>query len=178
MKFAKMLPLTIVLAAFVLSMLPAVGQAQSIKIGFVKDERIKTEYDAWQRAQEDWELENKVWEEEATAMEQELQELQEEFEKQKLILSEEKRREKELVIQTKMESLDDFTRKIYGPGGSAERKYEQLISPLLDDITRAIEAVAIEEDFDVVFTMQSGLGYIKEQYDITDKVLQKLDEIE
>lgn len=178
MKLVKILLPAIVMMAFVLAVLPSTAQAQGMKIGFVKDERIKAEYSAWQKAQEDWELENKVWEEEAMAMEEELQELQAEFEKQRLILSEEKRKEKELVIQTKKESLDDFTRKIYGPGGTAERKYEQLITPLLDNVTRAIETVAIEEDYDVVFTMQSGLGYIKEQYDITDKVLQKLDEIE
>lgn len=178
MKYARIIPPAIVLVALVLATMPVTTQAQGLKMGFVQDERIKAEYSAWQKAQEDWELENKVWEEEATTMEQELQELQNEFEKQQLILSEDKRKEKELVIQTKKESLDDFTRKIYGPGGTAERKYEQLIRPLLDNVTRAIEAVAIEEDYDVVFTMQSGLGYIKEQYDITDRVLQKLDEIE
>lgn len=178
MKCARIIPPAIVLVALVLAAMPVTTQAQGLKMGFVQDERIKVEYSAWQKAQEDWELENKVWEEEATTMEQELRELQTEFEKQQLILSEDKRKEKELVIQTKEESLDDFTRKIYGPGGTAERKYEQLIRPLLDNVTRAIEAVAIEEDYDVVFTMQSGLGYIKEQYDITDRVLQKLDEIE
>ncbi len=178
MKYVKMLALAVIFGALVQAALPYPAQAQGLKMGFVQDERIKTEYSAWQKAQEDWQLENKVWEEEAMNLEEELEELQTEFEKQKLILSEEKRREKELIIQTKKESLDDFTRKIYGPRGTAERKYEQLITPLLDNVTRAIEAVAVEEDYDVVFTMQSGLGYIKEQYDITDKVLRKLDEIE
>lgn len=175
MRATKTFWLLLLLAVFAMGSL---AQAQSMKIGFVKDERIKAEYRSWTRAQEQWEMENKSWEEEATTKQQELLDLEDDFERKKLILSEDKKREQELAISTKREALDAFTKQIYGPGGTAERKYEQLVAPLLDNVTQAIEAVSIEENYDVVFTLQSGLGYIKEQYDITDKVLQKLDEIE
>ncbi|MCP4684942.1 MAG: OmpH family outer membrane protein, partial [bacterium] len=32
--------------------------------------------------------------------------------------------------------------------------------------------------YDVVFTLQSGLGYIKDTYDITDKVLEQLEKLD
>lgn len=155
----------------------SVVQAQSVKMGFVNDEKIKTEYRAWQKAQEQWELEAKAWEEEAIAMQEELRELEEDFNKQKLILSEEKKREKEAAINVKKENLDAYTRRIFGPGGEAERKQSALLSPLLENVTKAIEAIAIDNSYDVIFTMQSGLGYINPDLDLTDKVLSHLEDV-
>lgn len=155
----------------------SVVQGQGIKMGFVNDEKIKTEYRAWQKAQEQWELEAKAWEDEAITMQEELRELEGEFEKQKLILSEEKKREKEATINVKKENLDAFTRRIFGPGGEAERKQQALLSPLLENVTKAIEAIAEENAYDVIFTLQSGLGYINPDLDLTDKVLNHLENV-
>lgn len=161
-----------------LLMLAERAQSQGIKIGFVNDERIKVDYKAWQKAQEQWELEAKAWEEEAVQKQTDLKDLEDEFEKQKLILSEEKKKEKEAAIKIKADDLDNYTRRIFGPNGEAERKQAQLLQPLLEKVTQAIEAVAVESNYDVVFTLQSGLGYIKESYDLTDKVLEYLEDNE
>ena len=95
-----------------------------------------------------------------------------------MILSEDKKREKEATIRAKQESLDAYTRRIYGPGGTAEQKNATLLEPLLQKATAAIEAVAVEGEYDIIFTLQSGLGYIKESYDVTDKVLEYLEKEE
>jgi len=163
---------------FAFSLIGKTVNAQGLKIGFVKDDRIKQEYKAWQRAQKQWETESKAWDDEAAAKQKEIQDLTEEYDKQKLILSEDKKQEKEAAIQAKQDALDAYTRLIYGPGGTAEKKQAQLIQPLLEKVTKAIQAVAEEGDYDVVFTLQSGLGYIKDKYDITDKVLAYLDKEE
>ena len=149
--------------------------AQGLKIGFVKDDVIKQEFKEWQRAQEEFELEYKAWDEEALAKQTEIQDLIDEYEKQRLILSEDKKKEKEAAIRAKQEALDAYTRQVFGPGGTAERKQSQLIQPLLEKVTKAIEVVAIDGGYDVIFTLQSGLGYIKENYDVTDKVLEYLE---
>ncbi len=166
------------LAAAVLfvSFVPRV-EAQGLKIGYVNDERILQEYQAVVKAQEQWDLERRAWDEEATAKQEELIELQNEYEKQKLILSEEKRKEKEAEINAKRDALDAYTKQIFGPGGTAEQKYTQLMQPILEKINKAIEAVALEGNYDVIFTLQS-IGYIKESYDVTDKVLKYLEEYE
>ncbi len=165
-------------AAVLLPVFASSVQAQGVKIGFIDDEQIKLKYKAWQRAQEQWEIERKAWDDEALAKRDELQELIDEYEKQKLILSEDKKQEREAAIRTKDEALDAFTKQIYGPGGTAERKQEQLLAPLLERVTEAIRMLAEEESYDVIFTMQSGLGYIKESYDVTEKVLEYLDKLE
>lgn len=154
------------------------GHAQTMKIGFIKDDSIKQAFPAFMRAQEQWDLEKKAWDEEAYAKNDELNSLMEDYEKQKLILSDDKRKEREAAIRAKKEGLDAYTKQIYGPGGTAERKQLDLLNPLLDMVNKAIEAVAIEEGYDVIFTMNSGLGYIKESYDCTGKVIEKLSRLE
>ncbi|RKX21250.1 MAG: hypothetical protein DRP35_04760 [Candidatus Zixiibacteriota bacterium] len=178
MKKSKKVILFVTAIALMVVLSSVAASAQVTKIGFVNDEKIKMEYKAWSKAQENWEIEAKAWEDEAIQKQQDLQEMIDEFDKQKLILSQEKKKEKEATIKVKQDDLDDFTRRIFGPGGQAERKQAQLLQPLLDNVTKAIEAVAIQENYDVIFTLQSGLGYIKDSYDLTDKVLKYLDENE
>ena len=153
------------------------AEAQGLKIGFVRDDRIYNEYPEWQKAQEQWETERKAWEDEAQTKEEELQEMLADYEKQKLILSEEKKREREAAIRAKREALDAYTRQVYGPNGTAERKEAQLLEPLLKNIQQAMEIVATENNYDVIFTLQ-GIGYIKPTYDVTDQVLSTLGELE
>lgn len=154
------------------------ASAQTLKIGFIKDDSIKTAFPAFLRAQEQWELEKKAWDDEAYAKNEELNTLIADYEKQKLILSEDKRKEREAAIRAKKEALDAYTKQIYGPGGTAERKQMELLDPLLSMVNKAIEAVAVEEGYDVIFTLNSGLGYIKESYDVTGKVIDRLSRLE
>lgn len=154
------------------------SQAQGVKIGYVHDDKIMNEFPDFTRAQEQYSLEVNAWNEEAQGMQTELDEMLADYEKQKLILSADKKAEREAAIRAKRDGLDAFTRDIFGPGGRAERKNDELLSPLLDKINRAIAAVAEEGGYDVIFTLQSGLGYIKPTLEVTDEVLEKLEQIE
>lgn len=159
-------------------LLSLTAEAQTLKIGFIRDEKIMTSFKAWQTAQTEFETMRKSWDDEAASMQEELQSLVDEYDKQRLILSDDKKKEKEAAILTKQQALDGFTRQIYGPNGQAERKQAELIQPLLDRVNQAIEAIAVEGNYDVIFTAQSGLGYIKDAYDVTDKVITYLENAE
>jgi outer membrane protein len=154
------------------------ARAQAMKIGFINDEKIKESYPEWARAQEQMNIEMKAWDDEAASKQTELDELVQDYDKQKLILSEDKKKEREAAIRAKRDALDAYTRQIYGPNGTAEKKQMDLIGPLLDKVNRAIQLVAEEGGYDVIFTLQSGLGYIKPTYEVTDKVLEQLEKIE
>ncbi len=171
-----LLVLMVVVAAGIISVGSA--SAQSFKIGFVKDDVIKQNYKAWQRAQQQWDTEKKAWDTEASTKQQELQDLMAEYDKQRLILSDEKKKEREAAIRAKQEALDAYTRQVYGPDGTAEKKQQELLGPLLENVSKAIEAVATDGGFDVIFTDQSALGYIKPTYDVTQKVLEYLEKLE
>jgi outer membrane protein len=176
LKSQHLLAILLVAVGFSFIAAPTVS-AQGMKLGYVKEDRIQLEYKAWQRAQEDWNLESKAWEDEAVSKQQELQDLEEEYEKQKLILSDDKKREREAAINAKRESLDAYTKQVFGPNGTAERKNQELLRPILQNIQTAIEAVAVEGNYDLILTLQS-VAYIKESYDVTDEVLARLEELE
>lgn len=177
MKTFKNLFFIVFACLLIISVMPTESSSQGLKVGFVNEQRIRTEYKAFARAEEEFNLESKAWEDEATAKQTELNDLLTEYEKQKLILSEDKKKEKEASIRAKQEALDAYTRQIFGPGGTAERKERELLTPILEKANKAIEQVSLEGNFDVVFST-SALVYIKPVYDITDKVLEQLDKIE
>ena len=168
--------LTLCVALIATAVLAPTASSQGAKIGFVNDQDIKLRYKGWLRAQEQWEILRRSWDDEAIAKQNELQELIAEYEKQQLILSEDKRKEREAAINAKKESLDAFTRQVFSPGGTAERKQEELVGPLLQNITDAIKNVALEENYDVILSL-SNIAYIRENLDITEKVLDALEKI-
>ncbi len=167
----KLVKIILITAAAVLVM---AGIAAAQKYGFIDSEKIKQNYKEWAKAEEQFDTEMKAWEQEATQMEQELNEAYQEYERQKLILSAEKKAEKEAAINAKNEALNSYTREISGPGGKAERRMSELVKPLYEKIQAAIERLAIEENYDMIFN-SAGLAYAREELDVTDKIIEILE---
>jgi len=150
------------------------GGASAQKLGFIDSEKIQSSYKEWTKAQEQFNTEMKVWEDSAAKMDQDLRAMQDEYDKQKLILSADKKAEKEAAINLKVQALQNYTRDISGPGGKAEKRMQELVKPLYEKITAAIEKVAIANNYDYVFN-SSGLAYARKELDITDKVIDALE---
>lgn len=179
MKNAKSLILPLVMTILMVGFITGSLNAQTVKIGVVDDAEVLANFPAWERAAQEFAIQQTAWNEEAQSMQNDLQEIFNEYEKQKLILSEEKRSEREAAIRAKEESLRAYTAQIFGPGGTAERTHAQLTTPLQDQISQAIQTVAEADGYDVVFTLgSSGIAYFKQTYDITKKVLNALEDQE
>jgi len=145
-----------IMVIMIFAILTSSGQAQMGKFGYVDSDRVFAEYKDWTKAQEEFNTQYKAWDDEAKEMQIELEEMIGEFETQKLILSAEKKKEREAAIEAKRQSLDAFTREIFGPGGTAERKNNK-------------------GNYDFIYT-SSALAYAKKDYDITDKIIELLSE--
>jgi outer membrane protein len=150
------------------------GAAVAQKSAFIDSDKIQANYKEWVTAQDQFNTEFKAWEDEAAQMEQDLRQLITDYEKQRVILSADKKLEREAVISAKEQALQSFTRDISSPGGRAERRMNELVKPLYEKITAAIEKIAIEEDYDFVFN-SAGLAYAKKELDITDEVIEILE---
>lgn len=150
------------------------GTAVAQKFGFIDSEKIQQNYKEWAKAQEQFNTELKAWEDEAGMMERELRQLIDEYEKQRLILSADKKAEREAAIQAKDQALAAYTRDISGPGGRAEKRMSELVKPLYEKIQAAIEKLAIEENYMFIFN-SAGLAYAKEENDITEKIIEILE---
>jgi len=113
-----------------------------------------------------------TWKGEAEDLQVELQGEIEEYENQRLILSPEKKREKEDALAAKKKEYD---RKVAEIQNKIQQRSTELSQPILDNIYKTIEVMAERESFDFVF--ESSLGaivYASPSLDITQLVVEEL----
>ncbi len=162
---------TLVVMIFVLV---SVSFAQ-MKIGFINSEKIFSQYEGTKAAQEMFNAEVAKWEQQASQMQKELRELHEQLEKQSLLLSDERKRELQGQLQQKTTKYQQFIQEKFGQQGEALRKNEELTGPIIEQINTILVDIAKAENFDFIFDARSGgLVHAKSEYDLSDRVLEKL----
>ncbi len=148
---------------------------REIKIAYFDSEKLRTEWDDWKDAQAKFDQDVVKWQEQAKQMEDSLSALMEEYQKQQLLLSDEKRQEKEMIIQQKQKEYQDFLSSIFGDNGKAAARNAELTKPLYDQINTALSKLADREGYSVVFdAAASGIAYIDPTLDITENLLKEL----
>jgi outer membrane protein len=98
------------------------------------------------------------------------------YEKRKLIMSEQKRAETEKELVRLEENISKFRQSKFGANGELFKNQEEIMKPIQNKIFNIIQEVAEEEDLDFVFDRSGDILflYAKEEYDITNLVLEKL----
>ncbi|MGB2698435.1 MAG: OmpH family outer membrane protein [Candidatus Zixiibacteriota bacterium] len=151
--------------------------SQQIKIGYVDTNRLKMEYKEYADAKTKFDQQLALWQEQADSLQQEIINMQEELNTQRMLLSEDKRAEKEQKILAKQLEYEEFARKILGPEGEAARREFELSKPLIDKINAAINLIALRDSYTLILDTAGGdILYAKDEMDITNKVLQSLRE--
>jgi outer membrane protein len=149
------------------------GQA---KIGYVDSQTIMQKLPEGQDAQKQLDALVAQWQAEITKMQNDWQKKYEEYDKKKLIMSDQTRAEAERELVTLEKSVTDYRNQKFGPNGEMFTKQNELLKPVQDRVFKAIQDVAVEESYDYVLD-KSGqilLLYANDKYDLTPKVLQKL----
>ncbi len=170
----KMKSKTIVLCALI--MMASFAWAADFKVGYINSERLRKDFNDFIDAQAQFDKEVSVWENEAREFEQEIIDLQSELEQQALLLSEDKKLERKMVIEQKQKEYQQYLAKIFGTNGLAEQRNSELTSPLLDKINQALIDMAESEGYDLILDVSGGnVAYIDENLDITDRLIEDLD---
>ncbi len=170
--------LIIVLAAGLLAALSAsTAPAQELKVAFVDFQRVQTEYADFQFAQTEFDKDVEQWKEELAGLEEEIIQTEAEYEKQKLLLSEDKRTERETEITNKKIQYQQLSTQILGPGGRADTRQKALLEGILKKVNDAMALVASRENYAVIFE-KAALAYAQEKLDVTDKILQELERMQ
>lgn len=150
---------------------------QDVKLAFVDFQRIQAEYPDFQLAQAEFDKDVEEWKTELSQLEQDILTEQGEFEKQKLLLSEEKRAERETAINDKRYQYQQLSTSILGPGGRADARQKALLEGVLQKVNDAMALVASKDNYSVIFE-KAALAYAQEKLDVTDKVLQELERMQ
>jgi len=112
------------------------------------------------------------WQKELNTLQDSLKRYKEDFDKKKLILSEQLKLQYETNIKNLESTVSNFRVQKFGEGGEYFQKQTEFMKPVQDRVFKAIETVALKEDFDYVFDRNSDLLllYVNEKYDVTLKV--------
>jgi outer membrane protein len=149
-----------------------VSLAQNIRIGYVDTEKVLDSAPGADEASKIFDEEVGTWKGEAENLKGELQTLIEEYESQQLILSPEKKREKEEKIALKK---NEYDQKVYEIQGKIQQRSAELSQPILEKVYQTIKVVSERENYDLVFDSSLGaIVYADPSLDITQVVIDEL----
>ena len=95
------------------------------------------------------------WQKEVDAKSQEIERMYKAFEADKILMTADMKKRREAEISDKEKEVRDFQRQKFGPEGQLTKKSNDLIKPIQDRLTKAIQAVAESENLDMVFDKNS-----------------------
>ncbi len=152
-----------------------VSHAQ-LKIGYVDSDAIMDKLPDAQDARQKLDALVKDWQGELNKMEADWKAKYDDYEKRKLIMTDQTRADLESELMKMEQDIADYREKKFGTKGELFQKQEELMKPVQNKVFTAIQDVAKEDDLDFVFDRSGDimLLYAKDQYDITAKVLDKL----
>lgn len=151
--------------------------AQEVKIGYIDSIKIFAENKETQEAERVYRQDVQQWEAQKLRMEQELARMGEELNAQSPMLSEEKKSERRLEMQRKMDEYKRFMEETFGDSGLAAKRNKELTQPIVDKINRIIEAIAIDQKYTMVFDVaNANIVYADKKFDLTDLVLTRLNQ--
>ncbi len=162
----------------VLSVFLLVGYTNSLaqlKIRYINSQRILADYPEAQEIQKKLDELRASYEKEYNQMLQEYDRLAKELESQSLLLSPEKKAEKEKQLQELGIKIERYRLEKLGPEGEFFQQNQKLTQPLFDKINQVIQKVAEEEGYDFILDVVQGVVlYAKPEYDVTDRILEEL----
>ena len=166
MKITKYFILLILLLSF---------SAAEIKIGYVDSNEIMSKFEEVRQVQVDLEKEQRRLESEFNSLIVQLDSLQQDYERQRLLMSETRRQEKENEIINMKKSAEKFQLNKFGPEGEIYRKQNELLKPVLSKIDDAIQKVGNEQGYDFILDAMSGaLLYALDSHNLTEDVMDEL----
>jgi outer membrane protein len=146
-----------------------------VKIGYVDSNEIMNNFDEVRQVQADLEKEQRRLESEFNELVFGLDSLKQDYDRQRLLMSDTRRNEKENEIANKEKSVQKFQLDKFGPEGEIYRIQNELLKPVLAKIDAAIQKVGSERGYDFILDAMSGaLLYALDSHNLTEDVMDEL----
>jgi outer membrane protein len=151
--------------------LPAFGQ----KFAYVHSQKVLSEYQEYKDVQNKLAEIQSKYQAEYDQLVQDYQKQLQEIESQSLLLSPEKKQEKEKMMQAKGMEIEKYKYEKLGPQGEYYRKQAEFGQPILDKVNEVIKKIGEAEEYDFIFDGAAGaIVFSKPAYDITQQVIDEL----
>ncbi|MCR4416799.1 MAG: OmpH family outer membrane protein [Ignavibacteria bacterium] len=152
------------------------AQQPAVKIGVVDSEIILSQLPEYKKAQDQLNEIVKKWQAELDSLSMQYQERLDNYRKQEALMSEEVKLKEQQEIMKLEQEIYNFRQRRFGQQGDFAQKQEELLTPIKQNIIKAIEKVAKEEKVTIVFDKAGDVVvlYSDPSYDLTFKVLDQL----
>ncbi|HEY4325723.1 MAG TPA: OmpH family outer membrane protein [Mucilaginibacter sp.] len=116
------------------------------------------------------------WQKEVDARYQEIDRLYKAYQADQVLMTPDMKKRREAEIADKERTAKDFQRQKFGPGGELEQRSSSIIKPIQDKVAKAIQAVAENENIDMIFDKNSEviMLYASPRYDKSADVITRL----
>lgn len=148
-----------------------------LKLGYVNSGRVMSEYREFQAITKQMQELSDKYEKDLQKMQQDLEASGKEFENQQLLLSEERKTEKQRELQERYQKVLQFREEKFGNQGEIIQKRQELSAPIIEKVQKIIDRIGKEENYDFIFdTMNGNIVFAKEdKYDLTERVMKELE---
>ncbi len=154
----------------------SVTTAFAQKYAYVDTEYILDNIPAYKAAQDQLDQLSRQYQKELESMHAEIEKMYQDFQAESVLLSEDMKRKREDVIITKEKEYKQLQRKYFGQNGDLYKKRQGLVKPIQDDIFNAVQELANDGGYAVIFDKAGGISmlYTNPKYDLSDQILQKM----
>ena len=159
---------------FIVSILFITNLLYAQKFAYVDTEYILNKVPEYKQAQEKLDNYSKSWQTEIENKMKKVEELFRSYQNEQILLTEEMKISRENLILNEEKKIQDLQIKYFGPEGLLFNKRQELVKPLQDKIYDAIQQLALNNKYSVIFDSSSDLImlYSNNNLDKSDKVLE------
>lgn len=163
-------PALVLAAGFV-----STAQAQQ-RIAYVNSEYILERIPETQTAQQEIDRMVQAWQDELEEASTEIEDMERDFSARELLYTDDERSRRLDEITDRRRSRDALRLRYFGPEGELFREEIRLFRPIQERILEAIEEVARDGNFDLIFDISGDYVflYARTQLDVSDRVLEEL----
>ncbi len=150
--------------------------ANAQRYAYVDTDYILSNLQSYDDAQKELNRLSKQWQNEIEQRYDAIDRLYKAYQAEKVLLTEEMRKQREDEIVRKEQEAKELQRKRFGVDGDLFQKRQELIQPIQEEVFNAIKEVATGGGFSVIFDKsgQSNILYADPRYDKSDRVLSRL----
>lgn len=160
--------------SFILMLVAVMAGAQ--KLAYVDSQYILDNIPEYEEAQAQIDELSQEWQKEIEAKFAEVDKMYQDYQAQSVLLPEDMKKKKEQEIVDKEREAKNLQKLRYGKDGDLFKKRQELIKPIQERIYNAIQEIATEGNYMIVFDKAGSLSmmYANPKYDISDDVLDNM----
>ena len=157
-------------------LLGSISGVSAQRFAYVNTDYILANIPAFDEAQQKIDKMSETWGAEIAKKQKEIEDLYRKFQNEQYLLTEEVKKQRIQEIESKERGLKDYQKEKFGYEGELFQQRQELIKPIQDDVFAAIERLAKERGYDVIFDKSNSTTvlFADPKNDRSDDILRML----